>query len=164
MHLIYRKNKKHDENFYFNEISVRCPQTFRTLTNIEKLTYMQHYGCLTRLLDITTNPLVALYFACVGEDDSDGAIYVFAVNKQDVRYADSDRVQMLATLSEFRVSEQERLWNAAYKSIMEDKFPQVSNGKYQERMFEQFYHAIKRHNAAFEREIVPLDLLTPPVD
>ena len=25
----------------------------------------------------------------------------------------------------------------------------------------QFYHAIKRHNAAFEREIVPLDLLTP---
>lgn len=32
---------------------------------------------------------------------------------------------------------------------------------YQERLVEQFYHAIKRHNAAFEREIVPLDLLTP---
>lgn len=69
---IYRKGEKHDENFYFNEISVRCPQIFRTLTNVEKLTYMQHYGCPTRLLDITTNPLVALYFACVGEDDSNG--------------------------------------------------------------------------------------------
>lgn len=106
---IYRKGEKHDENFYFNEISVRCPQIFRTLTNVEKLTYMQHYGCPTRLLDITTNPLVALYFACVGEDDSNGMVYIFSVNKRDVRYAGSDRVQMLATLAEFRASEQERL-------------------------------------------------------
>lgn len=158
---IYRKGEKHDENFYFNEISVRCPQTFRTLTNVEKLTYMQHYGCPTRLLDITTNPLVALYFACAGENDSDGAIYIFAVNKRDVRYANSDRVQMLATLAEFRASEQELFWNAAYENVVEDKFPQQSNGKYREKMFEQLYHAIKRHNAAFEREIVPLDLLTP---
>ena len=51
--------------------------------------------------------------------------------------------------------------NAAYENVVEDKFPQQSNGKYREKMFEQFYHAIKRHNAAFEREIVPLDLLTP---
>ena len=72
---------------------------------------MQHYGCPTRLLDITTNPLAALYFACAGENDSDGAIYIFAVNKRDVRYANSDRVQMLATLAEFRASEQELLWN-----------------------------------------------------
>ena len=52
-------------------------------------------------------------------------------------------------------------WNAAYENVVENKFPQQSNGKYREKMFEQFYHAIKRHNAAFEREIVPLDLLTP---
>lgn len=122
---------------------------------------MQHYGCPTRLLDITTNPLVALYFACIGEDNSDGAIYIFSVNKRDVRYADSDRIQMLATLAEFRALDQEWLWNTAYKSATEDKFPQLKSGKYQERLVEQFYHAIKRHNAAFEREIVPLDLLTP---
>ena len=158
---IYRKNEKHDENYYFNEISVRCPQNFKTLSNIEKLTYMQHYGCPTRLLDITTNPLVALYFACVGEENTDGVIYVFSVNNRDVRYANSDRVQMLATLAEFRVSEQEVLWRTAYKELGEKKFDQLKNGKYQEKTLEQFYHAIKRHNAAFEREIVPLDILTP---
>lgn len=77
-------------------------------------------------------------FACAGENDSDGAIYIFAVNKRDVRYANSDRVQMLATLAEFRASEQELLWNTAYENVVENKFPQQSNGKYREKMFEQF--------------------------
>jgi hypothetical protein len=37
----------------------------------------QHHGLQTRLLDWTTNPLVALYFACVGEKylSSDGTVY-----------------------------------------------------------------------------------------
>jgi hypothetical protein len=36
----------------------------------------QHYGLPTRLLDWSTNPLVALFFAVEKDDDTDGAVYI----------------------------------------------------------------------------------------
>lgn len=160
---IYRKGLPagKSEHYFFNEIQVKCPSAFVGMKNINKLTYMQHYGCPTRLTDITSNPLVALYFASLGNDDKDGIVYVFGVPEGDIHYEQSDRVQMLSKLAEFTPVEQKQIIIRAYIYLLKGKFPQSSNGKYVDSVIERFYHAVKRDNGAFEREIVPLDLLKP---
>lgn len=45
-------------------------------SDIDILAKMQHYGLPTRLIDFTTNPLVALYFACCSNYNEDGKIIV----------------------------------------------------------------------------------------
>ena len=45
-------------------------------TDIECLSIMQQHGCSTRLLDFTTNPLVALFFACESNPKIDGELII----------------------------------------------------------------------------------------
>jgi hypothetical protein len=46
--------------------------------DLECLAFAQHYGLATRLLDWSTNPLVALYFAVEDKPGVDGAVYCYA--------------------------------------------------------------------------------------
>ena len=142
---------------------MRCPDAFRSFNNLEKLTYMQHYGCPTRLLDISSNPLVALYFAVQGKEDKNGIVYVFRVDEGEVLYANSDRIQMLSKLAEFKKKEQNSLRELAYLYTRKNSFPKATNGTYQDPILERYYQSIKRTNGAFERNIVPFDMLKPQI-
>lgn len=165
---VFRGDDWYKEDYYYHEIMVHCPQYFQFNSHLDKLVTMQHYDCPTRLLDVTSNPLVALYFACKNygcekcNTSTEGEVLIFPVLSRDVVYSDSDRALMLSCIPRFTSSDKNELLLTAQKSLLDGKFKQVNGGsRYYDSIVERFYHEVTTELPTFKREIKPIDLLQP---
>jgi hypothetical protein len=91
------------EDTIFKEIIAAFPEEMLAQkTTIEKLILMQHFEFPTRILDMSRNPLVGLFFSCYREikkeKEKDGRVYVFSVPEEDIKYCDSDTVAAISNI------------------------------------------------------------------
>ena len=77
-----------EEQFLIQEAERLSPESFASCKNdISRMAVAQHYGIPTRLLDVSENALVALYFATESEDTLDGSVFVFRLCADGYRLA-----------------------------------------------------------------------------
>ena len=100
---IYRETSLiENEDKIIKDALTYCPDDFLPSdTLFEKLVKLQHYGYSTRLLDLTANALVALYFAAWNEQhqDKDGELIILDIPNEEIKYGDSDTVAILSAIS-----------------------------------------------------------------
>lgn len=145
---IYRDNYISNEDKIFKESIIRIPQEFSTYkSTIEKLVKMQHYGVPTRLLDITSNPLVALFFACNKDFEKDGEVVFLQIPQDHIRFYDSDTISILANIAK-------RPKNFEYDYTTETKISEFNESQH----IGYLLHEIKEEKPYFQNIINFKDL------
>ncbi|WP_400082597.1 FRG domain-containing protein [Yoonia sp. R78084] len=162
---VYRDDYvSHAEEASVRELLTDSPTNFENdQTMFEKLVRAQHYQLPTRLLDVSLNPLVALYFACSDSQEKDGKVFGFSVIKLDrILQFDSDRMSLISNLARLDFEERERIGRYLQSperdkrgGIQTKKFKKWFNAQPEVKRLVQFVRVEKPY---FLNDVRPSDL------
>lgn len=113
---VFRDNHKYEEDRQYKSMIMSFPQEFKGLRYLDRLAKLQHFGLPTRLLDVSSNPLVALYMASntVYTNDSKqedwGEVILYFMAGEKERAYDSKSVLINAALVKLSYSEETTLF------------------------------------------------------
>lgn len=132
----------------YRDLLIANPVDFREdRSTFDRLARMQHYGLPTRMLDTSTNPLIALFFACLSNEPVVGDVIRFTVPKKKVKYFDSDTVSCLANLALMNDGDRQAFDTGLERALFNTTIPVI-----------KLLHFIKNEKPYFRDVIDPKDM------
>lgn len=150
--------RENESKMLFDLMSRRPDDFVGTTSAISQLVLAQHHGLKTRLLDITRNPLVAMFHACEELWSYDGSFHIFVVPRDLIRTFNSDSISVVANLAKLPRDEQDILMGKAVDASFVQRCPIEHIGHFSQYIMGRLYHYIRQEKPYFKKKIDIRDL------